>query len=88
MQKITPLGLLENTVNNSPKFLGIDGFFCFSSICKFGRLKNPTETTTSLSELYFRFRGFTLLFQTKKQFFSTMAAAQAAENHADESGLT
>ena len=41
---------------------------------------------TSLSELYFRFRRFILLVQTKKA--TSMAAAQAAENHGDECGLT
>ena len=36
------------------------------SICKFGSFKNPFATITSLSELYFRFRRFVLLVQTKK----------------------
>ena len=40
--------------------------FCFSCVCKFGSLKNPFATITSLSELYFRFRRFILLVQTKK----------------------
>ena len=31
------------------KFLGIDGPFCFSSICKFGSFQNPFATVTSLS---------------------------------------
>ena len=48
------------------KFLGNDGLFCFSSIYKFVRLKNPFASITSQSELYFRFRRFTLLVQTKK----------------------
>ena len=39
---------------------------CFISICKFGSFKNPFATITSLSELYFRFRRFILLVQTKK----------------------
>ena len=43
-----------------------DGLFCFSSICKFGSFKNPFPMITSLPELYFRFRRFTLLVQTKK----------------------
>ena len=47
------------------KFLGSDGLFCFSSICNFGSFKNPFATITSLSELYFRFRRFILLVQTK-----------------------
>ena len=47
-------------------FLGSDGLFCFNSICKFGSFKNPFATITSLSELYFRFRRFILLVQTKK----------------------
>ena len=61
---------------------------CFSSICKFGSFKNPFPTITSLSELYFRFRKFILLVQTKKVISITMATAQAAENHGDERGLT
>ena len=40
--------------------------------------------TTSLSELYFRFRRFILLVQMKKVISMNMAAAQAAENHGDE----
>ena len=48
------------------KFLGSDGLFCFSSVCKFGSFKNPFATITSLSELWFRFRRFILLVQTKK----------------------
>ena len=60
---------VENTISNSPKilrakFLGSDGLFCFSGICKFGSFKNPFATITSLSELYFRFRRFILLVQT------------------------
>ena len=38
---------------------------CFVSICKFGSLKNPSATTSSLSELFFRSRRFILLVQTK-----------------------
>ena len=45
---------------------GSDELFCFISICKFGSFKNPFATITSLSELYFRFRRFILLFQMKK----------------------
>ena len=43
-----------------------NGLFCFSSICKFDSFKNPLATITSLSELYFRFKRFILLVQTKK----------------------
>ena len=62
---------VENTTSNLPKvprakFLGSNGLFCFSSICKFGSFKNPFSTITSLSELYFRFRRFILSVQTKK----------------------
>ena len=46
-------------------FLQSDGLFCFISIYKFDSFKNPFVTTTSLSELYFRFRRFILLVQTK-----------------------
>ena len=41
----------------------------FSSICKFGSFRNPFAMITSLSELYFRFRRFILLVQTKKSDF-------------------
>ena len=47
------------------KFLGIDGPFCFISICKFHSFKNPLVTITNLPEFYFRFRRFILLVQTK-----------------------
>ena len=62
---------VKNTIGNSPKvlrakFLGSDRLFHFISICKFGRFKNPFATTTSLSELYFRFRRTFLLVQMKK----------------------
>ena len=43
---------------------------------------------TIQSELYFQFRRSTLLIQKKKRSLRTMAAAQAAENHRDERGLT
>ena len=62
---------IENAISNSPKvpratFLGSDGLFCFNSIHKFGSFKNPFATINSLPELYFRFRRFSLLVQTKK----------------------
>ena len=57
---------------------------CFSSICKFVSFKNPFAMITSLSELYFRFRRFVLLVQTKKVISMNLAAAEAAENHGDE----
>ena len=62
---------VENIIGNSPKvprakFLGSKGLFCFISIRKFGNLKNPFATITSLSELFVWFRRFILLIQTKK----------------------
>ena len=62
---------VENIIGNSPKvprakFLGSKGLFCFISIRKFGNLKNPFATITSLSELFLWFRRFILLIQTKK----------------------
>ena len=39
---------------------------CFISISKFGSFKDPFATITNLFELYFRFRRFILLVQTKK----------------------
>ena len=52
--------------NPKAKSLENDAFFCFISICKFGSFKNPFATNASLSELYFIFRRFILLVQTKK----------------------
>ena len=43
-----------------------DRIFCFICICKFGSFKNPFAMINSLSELYFRFRSFILLVETKK----------------------
>ena len=62
---------VENTISNSleattAKFLGINGLFCFISICKFGSFKNPFATITSLPELYLRIRRFFSLVQIKK----------------------
>ena len=70
------------------RFLGGDEVFCFISICRFGSFQNPFAMITSLSEIHFRFRRFILLVQQKKWFIWTMAAAQAAENHGYEWGLT
>ena len=52
------------------KFLGRDGLFRYVSICKSSSFKNPYATITSLSEIYFRFRRFILLVQTKKSEMS------------------
>ena len=51
------------------KFLWSDGLFCFISICKFGSFKNCFALITGLFELFFRFRRFILLIQTKKSDF-------------------
>ena len=64
---ITDLPLLRTLLVPRAKFLGSDGIFCFSSIWKFGSFKNPFASITSLSELYFRFRRFILLVQTKNE---------------------
>ena len=50
-----------------PSFWEVTDFFVFISICMCGSFKNSFATITSLSELYFRFRRFTLLLQTKKE---------------------
>ena len=62
--------------------------FCFSSICKSGSYKNTFAMITTLSKLYFRFRRFILLVRKKKWFLWTISAAQAAQNHKYEWGLT
>ena len=48
--------------------MGSDGIFCFISLCKLGSFKNPFAINTSLSELHFRFRRFTLWVQMKKRY--------------------
>ena len=63
--------IFYQTISNLPKtlrakFLGKDGPFCFSSICKFGSFMNPFTMITSLSRLYFRFRRFIMLVRMKK----------------------
>ena len=50
-------------------FLGNDGLFCFSTICMFCSFKNSFAKITRLPELYFRFKSFILLVQTKKSNF-------------------
>ena len=40
--------------------------FYFIGICRYGSFKNSFATINSLSEHYFRFRGFILLVQIKK----------------------
>ena len=67
--------IVAKTFSNLPnlprtKFLGSDGRFSFSSICKFGSFKNPFAKTTRLTELSFRFRRFILLvYKNKKSDF-------------------
>ena len=61
----------QNAIVNLPKvlratFLGSDELFCFISMGKFGSFKNFFAMITSLPKLYFRFRRFILLAQTKK----------------------
>ena len=77
---------VENTISNSPKVLrakspGSNWFFCFSYKSKLGSFKNPFATISSLSKLYFRFRRFLLLVQTKKWFLWTITTAHPAKNH-------
>ena len=61
----------RSSTNKSPKvprakFLGSDGLPCFISICKFGSFKKTFAKIASLSEIYFRFRGFILLVKTNR----------------------
>ena len=84
----TPLAIHQKS--REPSFWEVMESY-FSSVCKFGSLKNLFAMITSLSELYFRFKRFVLLVKMKKKkkrFLWAMAAAQAAENHGDEWGLT
>ena len=57
---------------------------CFISIYKFGSFKKTFATSTSLAELYFKFRKFILLVETNKVISMNYGTAQAAENHGDE----
>ena len=68
----TSVTFVENTVINLPnvpiaKFMGSDGLFCFSSICKFDSFKNPFAMITSLPEFYFRFRRYIYSVCTNKK---------------------
>ena len=70
-RKYSRVTFIEDTIIDSPKvltakFLGIDRLFCFINICKFGSPKNSFAAIIILSELYFRFKGFIMLIQTKK----------------------
>ena len=58
-------------------FLGSIGLFCFINIRKFGTLKNPFATITSLSEFYFRSRRFIHLVQTKKLISLSNASSKS-----------
>ena len=71
---ITDLPLLRTLLairhkSREPSFLGSDGLFCFSSICKFDSFKNPFATITSLSELYFRFKDLFCWYKRKSDFY-------------------
>ena len=60
----------------------IDSFYL-----KFASFKNPFATITSLFELYFRFRRFILLVQTKKVISMNSGSNLSmnyAENHGDK----
>ena len=72
-RKYSRFTFVENTSSNSSKvprakFMRSDRLFCFNCICKLGTFKNTFAIITSLSELYFRFRRFILLVQTKELF--------------------
>ena len=64
-------------------------YFVFIRICKFGSFKNPLLQQL-LACLNFTLEAGDLSFwyKQKKWYLWTMAAEQAAENHADEWGLT
>ena len=58
---ITLLAILQTS--REPSFCELMDSFV---LLEYGSFKNPFATITSLSELYFRFRRFILLVQTKK----------------------
>ena len=62
---IADLPLLRTLLAIPQKYQEPSRLFCFISTCKFGSFKNHSPTITSLFELYFRFRRFILLIQTK-----------------------
>ena len=61
------------------KFLGSDGLFYFSSMCKFGSFKNLFAMITSLSEIYFRFRRFILLVYELWQQYKLLKTMEMSE---------
>ena len=70
-RRYTRFTLVKKTISTSLKvkrikFMRSDGLSCFNSTCKFGSFKNPFAMIASLPELYFRFRRYFLLVQTKK----------------------
>ena len=79
--------LLALCQKSRDKFLESDGLFVLLVYASLAASRS-SQKNTSLSELCFRFRRFILLTQTKNWFLWTMAAAQAAEKHADKWGFT
>ena len=51
---------------------------CFSSICKFDSFKNAFATIACLSELYFRFRRFIPLVQTKNVIYMNYGSSMSS----------
>ena len=73
-RRYSRFNFFENTIGNLPKvlrakFVGSDGLFCVITVCMFSSFKNLFATNHCLSELYFSFRRFILLVQTKKSNF-------------------
>ena len=71
LRRYSRFNFVEKTISDLPKvtrakFVGSNELFCFISICKFGSFNNPYASITSLSQLYFRSRRFTLLVQMEK----------------------
>ena len=66
--------------------MGSDGLFCFISICKIGSFKTLLQWL--LASLNITLDLNYPVGKNKKNQKLLMAAAQAAENHGDESSLT
>ena len=73
-RRYSRFNFFENAIGNLPKvlrakFVGSDGLFCVITVCMFSSFKNPFATNHWLPKLYFSFRRFILLVQTKKSNF-------------------
>ena len=84
---------VEKTISNSPKvprakFLGSDGFFCFSSIASLVASRTLLQWLLACLNFTLDSEDLFCWYKWKEWFLWTMAPAQAVENHGDEWILT